>query len=116
LTRGLFIGLRLKVKAALKKLPPREQLRFTRLKGIVGAIDGDLGAHIATLEQSGYLKSKRILLGKNRTHACASPRRAAEPSMGIALICATLRDFARHSWTGIGEGPHLDISDISAFG
>jgi len=85
----LFISLRLKVKAALKTLPLREQLGFTRLKGIVGATDGDLGAHIATLEQAGYLKSKRILLGKNRAHACASPRRAAEPSMGMAVICAT---------------------------
>jgi hypothetical protein len=51
LTRSLFISLRLKVKAALKTLPPREQLAFTRLKAIVGATDGDLGAPIATLEK-----------------------------------------------------------------
>jgi DNA-binding MarR family transcriptional regulator len=54
----------LQVKAALKTLPPREQLGFTRLKGIVGATDGNLGAHIATLEQSGYLKIETDSVGK----------------------------------------------------
>jgi hypothetical protein len=44
---------RLKIMAAQKALPPREQLEFIRLKVIVGATDGNLGAHISTLEQSG---------------------------------------------------------------
>jgi DNA-binding MarR family transcriptional regulator len=55
---------RLKVKAALKTLPPRERLGFTRPKGIVGATDGNLGAHIATLEQSGYVEIETDLVGK----------------------------------------------------
>ncbi len=50
--------------AALKTLPPREQLEFTRLKGIVDATDGNLGAHIATLEQSGYLEIEKDFVGK----------------------------------------------------
>ncbi len=50
--------------AALKTLPPREQLEFTRLKGIVGATDGNLGAHIATLEQPSYLEIEKDFVGK----------------------------------------------------
>jgi DNA-binding MarR family transcriptional regulator len=59
---------RLKIIAALKALPPSELLEFTRLKAIVGATDGNLGAHLATLEQSGYLEvEKDFLMKKPRT-------------------------------------------------
>lgn len=59
---------RLKIMAALRALPPRELLEFTRLKGIVGASDGNLGAHLATLEQSGYLEAQKDFhLKKPRT-------------------------------------------------
>lgn len=60
--------IRLKIVAALKPLPARAQLEFTRLKTIVGATDGNLGAHIATLEQSGYLEmEKDFFMKKPRT-------------------------------------------------
>lgn len=62
--------LRLKIMAALKALPAREQLEFVRLKAIVGATDGNLGAHIATLEQSGYVEVEKDFVGKKpRTRA-----------------------------------------------
>jgi DNA-binding MarR family transcriptional regulator len=59
---------RLKIMAALKPLPQRELVEFTRLKAIVGTTDGNLGAHIATLEQAGYVEvEKDFFLKKPRT-------------------------------------------------
>src|SRR5579862_4019181 len=46
---------RLKIMAALKPLPEGEPLEFVRLKSIVGATEGNLGAHISTLEEAGYV-------------------------------------------------------------
>lgn len=55
---------RLKIVAALRALPTREQLEFTRLKAIVGMTDGNLGAHIVTLEQAGYAEVQKDFVGK----------------------------------------------------
>jgi DNA-binding MarR family transcriptional regulator len=46
---------RLKIMSALKALPPSELLEFVRLKKIVDATEGNLGGHIQTLEQAGYI-------------------------------------------------------------
>lgn len=46
---------RLKIMAALKALPGTEQIEFVRLRKLVDATEGNLGAHIQTLEQSGYV-------------------------------------------------------------
>ena len=46
---------RLKIMSALKALPPGEMLEFVRLKKIVEATEGNLGAHIQTLEEAGYV-------------------------------------------------------------
>jgi DNA-binding MarR family transcriptional regulator len=72
---------RLKIMAALKPLPQRELVEFARLKAIVGATDGNLGAHLATLEQAGYLEvEKDFFLKKPRTRVRLSKagRRAFE--------------------------------------
>lgn len=55
---------RLKIMAALKALPGRELLEFTRLKAIVGATDGNLGAHLSTLEESGYIEVEKTFVRK----------------------------------------------------
>jgi DNA-binding MarR family transcriptional regulator len=55
---------RLKIMAALKALPEREKMEFTQMKGLTGATDGNLGAHISTLEQAGYLSVEKDFLGK----------------------------------------------------
>lgn len=70
---------RLKIMAALKALPPREQLEFMRLKAIVGTTDGNLGAHIVTLEEAGYLEVEKDFVGKKprtRVRLTKSGRRA----------------------------------------
>jgi DNA-binding MarR family transcriptional regulator len=46
---------RLKIMAALKALPTTEQIEFVRLRKLVDATEGNLGAHIQTLEQAGYV-------------------------------------------------------------
>jgi DNA-binding MarR family transcriptional regulator len=72
---------RLKIMAALKALPAREQLEFVRLKAIVGATDGNLGAHIVTLEQAGYIEVEKDFVGKKprtRVRLTKSGRRAFE--------------------------------------
>jgi DNA-binding MarR family transcriptional regulator len=55
---------RLKIMAALKVLPPQEALEFVRLKAIVGATEGNLGAHITTLEEAGYVDVEKDFVGK----------------------------------------------------
>jgi DNA-binding MarR family transcriptional regulator len=61
--------------------PPRAQLEFTRLKGIIGVTDGNLGAHLSTLEQSGYLEMEKDFVGKKprtRVRLTRTGRRAFE--------------------------------------
>ncbi len=72
---------RLKIMAALKVLPEHEALEFVRLKTIVGATEGNLGAHIATLEQAGYVAVDKDFVGKKprtRVRATRTGRRAFE--------------------------------------
>jgi len=46
---------RLKIMAALKALPAGSKIEFVRLKALTDATEGNLGAHIQTLEQAGYV-------------------------------------------------------------
>ena len=72
---------RLKIVAALKVLPPNESLEFVRLKSIIGATEGNLGAHITTLEEAGYAKVEKDFVGKKprtRVSLTKEGRRAFE--------------------------------------
>lgn len=51
--------LRLKIMAALRALPEADRIEFVRLKAIVNATEGNLGAHITTLEKAGYVKVEK---------------------------------------------------------
>ena len=76
---------RLKILAALKALPEREMLEFARLKALVGATDGNLGAHITTLEQAGYVEVEKDFIAKKprtRIRLARSGRRAFEDYIG----------------------------------
>ena len=73
--------IRLKIMAALKALPAGEPIEFVRLKAIVGATEGNLGAHITTLEDASYVAVEKDFVGKRpRTRITLSPqgRRAFE--------------------------------------
>lgn len=56
--------IRLKIMAALKVIPEGDALEFVRLKTIVGATEGNLGAHIGTLENAGYASVVKDFNGK----------------------------------------------------
>ena len=72
---------RLKIMAALKALPDREQIEFVRLKSLVGATEGNLGAHIGSLEGAGYVDVEKDFVGKRprtRVRLNKNGRRALE--------------------------------------
>jgi DNA-binding MarR family transcriptional regulator len=56
--------LRLKIMAALKALPSSERLEFVRLRAIVNATEGNLGAHLCTLEGAGYIRIEKDFNGR----------------------------------------------------
>ncbi len=70
---------RLKIMSALNALPRAEMLEFVRLKAITGATDGNLGAHLTTLEKAGYVTIAKDFVGRKprtRLGATAAGRRA----------------------------------------
>jgi DNA-binding MarR family transcriptional regulator len=56
--------LRLKIMATLNLLPSRAAIEFPRLKATVEATDGNLGAHLSTLQQAGYVSIEKDYDGK----------------------------------------------------
>ena len=64
---------RLRLMSVLNALPEGEALDFKRLKTIAQATDGNLGAHLATLEKAGYIAVEKDFVGKRpRTRASIS--------------------------------------------
>jgi DNA-binding MarR family transcriptional regulator len=55
---------RLRIMAALRVLPEKEKMEFTQVKLRVGTTDGNLGAHIGTLERAGYLSVEKDFVNK----------------------------------------------------
>lgn len=73
--------IRLKIMAALKPLPAKTMLEFVRLKAIVGTTEGNLGAHLGTLETAGYVEVVKDFNGKRprtRVALTKTGRRAFE--------------------------------------
>jgi len=72
-------SMRLKIMAALNVLSGDSALEFTRLKALAGATDGNLGAHLDTLEKVGYVATEKLFVGKKpqtRIRATPAGRRA----------------------------------------
>jgi len=68
-------AMRLKIMAALNTIASKKAaIEFTRLKALVGATDGNLGAHLETLEKAGYIViEKRFEERKPQTRVRMSP-------------------------------------------
>jgi len=83
---------RLRVMAALTALGPDEDgLDFTRLKGLTGATDGNLGAHLDQLARAGYVEvTKAFVARRPRTTVKASPRGRAAFARYVAFLKAII--------------------------
>lgn len=70
---------RLQIMAALCKLHMGGEIDFIKLRELVMATDGNLGAHLETLERAGHITISKSFEGKKpktRARATASGRRA----------------------------------------
>ena len=78
---------RLRIMAALTALLPRSQIDFTTLGKSLGLTDGNLGAHLQTLEEAGYIKiEKSFVQRKPRTHVAATTKGRAQFEEHIAAL------------------------------
>jgi len=76
-------SMRLKIMAALKAMPDDEPIEFTRLKQLLLATDGNLGAHLTTLENAGYVEILKDFVGK-------------KPRTRVVMTRTGRRAFERH--------------------
>jgi DNA-binding MarR family transcriptional regulator len=82
--------LRLKIMAALNGLAARESMDFTRLRSVVEATDGNLGAHLSKLEEVGYITIEKNFIDKKPRTRVALTR---EGRKALATHVAYLRDI-----------------------
>ena len=76
-------SLRLRIMATLNALPRQEKIEFTRLRAILDATDGNLGAHLTTLESAGYVNVEKEFV-------------ARKPHTRVAITAKGRSAFARH--------------------
>ena len=83
---------RLRVMAALTALDPGDEgLDFTRLKGLTGATDGNLGAHLDHLTRAGYVEvTKAFVARRPRTTVKASPLGRAAFARHVGFLKAII--------------------------
>jgi len=80
--------IRLRVMAALTACDPSEEgLDFTRLKGLTGATDGNLGAHLDHLTRAGYVEvTKAFVARRPRSTVKASAQGRAAFARHVAFL------------------------------
>lgn len=74
---------RLQIMAALCQLKPRTQVDFGFLKEKLGLTDGNLGAHLLTLEEAAYIAVEKTFVGRR-------------PKTFLSATAAGRRAFAAH--------------------
>jgi DNA-binding MarR family transcriptional regulator len=83
---------RLQIMAALSQLTESERVDFTFLKERIGLTDGNLGAHLATLEGKGYIAVEKEFVAKRpKTFVSATP----EGRQAFACHVAALQEMLR---------------------
>jgi len=55
---------RLQIMSALVSLNSDEEVDFVYLRKLLGLTDGNLGAHLAKLEEAGYVKVKKTFVAR----------------------------------------------------
>src|SRR5580698_11533219 len=80
--------IRLRVMAALTALDSRDDgLDFVRLKGLTGATDGNLGAHLDHLARAGYVEVTKAFVGRRpRTTVKASAQGRAAFARHVSFL------------------------------
>lgn len=96
---------RLKIMAALNTLSGSQWLEFVALRRIVDTTDGNLGAHLGTLEGKGYVRIKKDFLGKRPRTRVALTARGRE---AFALYVATLHSILSPPAAETDEDPDPD--------
>ncbi|TNC16465.1 ArsR family transcriptional regulator [Methylobacterium terricola] len=82
---------RLRIMAALAASPEGSLLEFKRLRALLGLTDGNLGAHIATLEGAGYVAVTKDFEGKRpRTRVAVTKAGYAAYLAHVAALRAIL--------------------------
>lgn len=82
---------RLKIMAALNTLTSNQWLEFVSLRAIVDTTDGNLGAHLNTLETANYVRIQKDFVGKKpRTRVCLSARGREAFAQYVATLHAIL--------------------------
>lgn len=76
-------SMRLKIMAALNAGNRGDAIEFTRLKSLIGATDGNLGAHLETLSGAGYVGLEKRVEGKR-------------PQTRVRITPAGRKAFAEH--------------------
>lgn len=80
-------SLRLRIMATLNALPVGDKIDFTRLRTILGATDGNLGAHVITLENAGYVSVEKLFEArKPRTRIAMTERGRAAFAAHVAFL------------------------------
>lgn len=86
-------SLRLRIMATLKALPAADQMEFTRLRSVLAATDGNLGAHLTTLENAGYVVvSKDFVARKPRTRVAITEKGRAAFASHVAYLQTLIAD------------------------
>jgi DNA-binding transcriptional ArsR family regulator len=95
---------RLRVMATLAACSQGALVEFTRLRALLKLTDGNLGAHLSTLEKAGYVSIEKDFVGKSpRTRIAATPEGRYAYSGHIAALRAIVDGAARIE-SAEGEG------------
>jgi DNA-binding MarR family transcriptional regulator len=88
---------RLRIMAALCQLKPAEQVDFNFLKTSLALTDGNLGAHLGTLEEAGYVAVEKTFVAKRpKTFVAATAGGRKAFTDHVAALESILQP-ARHS-------------------
>ncbi len=86
-------SLRLRIMATLNALADGDLIEFTRLRSVLSATDGNLGAHVSTLENAGYVRvEKDFVVKKPRTRIAITSRGRAAFAQHVAYLRGLLED------------------------
>jgi DNA-binding MarR family transcriptional regulator len=82
---------RLQIMSALCQLSERERVDFSYLKELIKLTDGNLGAHLATLDTAGYIAVKKeFVMRKPKTFVSATAAGRAAFAGHVAALKSIL--------------------------